>query len=130
MKKFLFEDLGKKYSIAQLVKMEDELKVLDSLVHMRQQIIEISNIRDEAVAYWNDHTPKQRANFGKSEDEIKNGHNAKKHAVIDFECVSKLDFEDLPEFWQAIWLSGTVDFYKLKNTPESARTQKKMEAQS
>ena len=114
MKQYTFEDLGKKYSIAQLVKIEDELKMLDKLVHMRQQIIEISNIRDESIAYWNDHTPKQRANFGKSEDEIKNGHNAKQRSVIDFEYVSKFDFEDLPEFWQAIWLSGTVDFYKSK----------------
>ena len=111
MKNFIFEDLAKKYTLGQQVKIEDDIRKLESHLHMRKEILKIAKTRDASIAYWNDAKPETRKNFGKSQDEIENGDNAKFHSVVSFENVSDKSFEELTEFWQAVWLSGTVDFF-------------------
>ena len=128
MKTWYFDDLARKFRLSQLVKIEDELIKLEKDTSIRKNILKIAETRGDAIEYWNSHTPEQRAIFGKSKDEIENGYNAKFRSIITFENVANLAFEDLPEFWQACWLSGTTDFFMLKNTPDVVGTQKKGES--
>lgn len=121
MKHYLIDDLATKYSVAKLSKIEDEIISLEKDLHMRKTILNIAETRNQAIEYWDNHTPEQRANFGKSQDEIENGYDAKYHSVIDFTNVSESKFQDLTEFWQALWLSGTTAFFtgSRTNTPKT-----------
>lgn len=125
MKHYIFEDLCKKYSLAKQAKIEDEITQLERDIHMRKEILKIQEILTDAATFWDRATEQQRANFGKSQDEIENGHEAKSRSLIDFGCVSKYSWKDLPEFWKSAFLSGTVDYFsKLKNTNDSSGTEK------
>ncbi len=120
MKDYFFEDLSTPFSLAKQVKIEDEIIYLEQQLQIRKDILKVAEIRTESATYWDDATPQERANFGKSEDEIKNGDNAKSKSVIDFGGVSNLSFAELPTFWRSAWLAGTAEyFFKLKKTHET-----------
>lgn len=112
MKQYTFEDLGKKYTAAQLAKIEDEVIVMEKRLHMRKEILRISTIRETAVDYWNAATPEERANFGKSQEEIEQGENAKQRSMFNFEGVANMQFSELSEFWKSIWFSSTVAHFE------------------
>ena len=112
MKQYLFEDLGKKYTAAQLAKIEGEVLVMEKRLHMRKEILRISDIRETAIDYWNAATPEERANFGKSKEEIEQGENAKRRSMFNFEGVANMQFSELSEFWKAIWFSSTVAHFE------------------
>ena len=121
MKTWYFDDLNRRFRISQLVNMEDELIQLEKSVAIRKLILKVSETREDSIDYWNNHTPQERANFGKSQDEIENGDNAKFHSPITFENVASLRFEELPDFMAAAWLSGTSDYFtgSVTNTPKT-----------
>lgn len=127
MKEYFFGDIAKKYRLSQLVKIEDEVTTLEKELDVRKDILKVAETREKSIKFWNDATPEERANFGKTKAEIEG--TAQYRSVIDYGCVSDLEFDDLNDFWKAAFLVATAD-YMLENTPESARTQKKMEAQS
>ena len=127
MKKYFFDDIAKKYRLSQLVKIEDEVTRLEKELSVRKDILKISETREKSKKFWNDATPQERANFGKTKAEIEG--TAKYRSMIDYGCVSDSEFDDLNDFWKAAFLVATAD-YMLKNTPEVTRTQKKTEAQS
>ena len=127
MKKLFFDDIAKKYRLSQLVKIEDEVTTLEKELDVRKDILKVAETREKSIKFWNDATPQERANFGKTKAEIEG--TAKYRSVIDYGCVSDLEFDDLSDFWKAAILTATAD-YMLKNTPDCSRTQKKMEAQS
>lgn len=127
MKKLFFDDIGKKYRLSQLVKIEDEVTRLEKELSVRKDILKVAETREKSIKFWNDATPQERANFGKTKAEIQG--TAKYRSVIDYGCVSDLEFDDLNDFWKAAFLVATAD-YMLKNTPEVTRTQKNEEAQS
>ena len=121
MKKYFFDDLAKKYRLSQLVKIEDEVTRLEKELSVRKDILKVAQTREQTKQYWNSHTPEERANFGKSPEEIAG--TAKYRSVIDYGCVSDLEFDDLSDFWKAAILTATAD-YMLKNTPEVSRPEK------
>lgn len=127
MKQYSGFDLAKKFRVSQLVKIEDELKNLEIQVHLRKQILKIAEVRDESIKYWNNHTPEERANFGKSQEEINDKYAAKTRSPVDFTNVSEKSFDDLPELWRSLWLSGTVDFFS-GSTTNTPKTQQEAEA--
>ena len=127
MKKLFFDDIGKKYRLSQLVKIEDEVTRLEKELAVRKDILKVAETREKSKKFWNDATPQERANFGKSPEEIAGTANYR--SPIDYACVSDLEFDDLNDFWKAAFLVATAD-YMLKNTPEFTRTQKNEEAQS
>jgi hypothetical protein len=104
----LFPNDWVKLSLKRRVDLEDLLTKSKSHTINIQNILDIDDHRTELIAMWDDMTPEQRANIGKSEDEIKNGYNAKSRSVIDFDGVKDLQFKELPEFWQGAWLSGVA----------------------
>jgi hypothetical protein len=104
----LFPNDWVKLSLKRRVDLEDLLTKSKSHTSNIQNILDIDDHRTELIAMWDDMTPEQRANIGKSEDEIKNGYNAKSRSVIDFDGVKDLQFKELPEFWQGAWLSGVA----------------------
>lgn len=112
MKNYFFEDLAQKYSLAKIDKIEGEIMQLERHLKIRQEILQIAETRNESIKHWNESTPEERANFGKSEDEIKNGYQAKHRSPITFAGVADLAFNDLPTFWQSAWLAGTTAFIK------------------
>lgn len=127
MRKLFFDDIAKKYRLSQLVKIEDEVATLEKELSVRKDILKVAETREKSKKFWNDATPEERANFGKSKAEIEG--TAQYRSIIDYGCVSDLEFDDLNDFWKAAFLVATAD-YMLKNTPESTRPQKKMEAES
>jgi hypothetical protein len=112
-----------KLSLKRRVDLEDLLLKSKSHTINIQNILDIDDHRTELIAMWDDMTPEQRANIGKSEDEIKNGYNAKSRSPITFEGVKDMDFAELSEFWQGAWLSGIAHTMS-KNTPNCCGTQK------
>ena len=112
MKKFYFEDLGKKFSVASIAKLEDEIEKHDRRIKLAREIVRISNIRKEAKEYWNSMTVQERKDFGKSKDEIENGENAKSKSIVSFMNVSKYTFDELNDFWRAMYLSSTVQGFE------------------
>lgn len=104
----LFPNDWVKLSLKRRVDLEDLLTKSKSHTINIQNILDIDDHRTELIAMWDDMTPEQRANIGKSEDEIKNGYNAKSRSVIDFDGVKDLEFKELSEFWQGAWLSGVA----------------------
>ena len=127
MKEYFFGDIAKKYRLSQLVKIEDEVTRLEKELAVRKDILKVAETREKSKKFWNDATQQERAKFGKSPEEIVG--KAKYRSVIDYGCVSDLEFDDLNDFWKAAFLVATAD-YMLKNTPEFTRTQKNEEAQS
>ena len=125
MKKYFFDDLAKKYRLSQLVKIEDEVTRLEKELSVRNDILKVAQTREQTKEFWNSHTPEERANFGKSPEEIAG--KAKYRSVIDYGCVSDLEFDDLSDFWKAAILTATAD-YMLENTPNSSGTNKKGES--
>ena len=121
MKKYFFDDLAKKYRLSQLVKIEDEVIRLEKELSVRNDILKVAQTREQTKQYWNSHTPEERANFGKSPEEIAG--TAKYRSVIDYGCVSNLEFDDLSDFWKAAILTATAD-YMLENTPSVTRPEK------
>lgn len=119
----LFPNDWVKLSLKRRVDLEDLLTKSKSHTINIQNILDIDDHRTELIAMWDDMTPEQRANIGKSEDEIKNGYNAKSRSPITFEGVKDLDFVELSEFWQGAWLSGVAHAMS-KNTPNCCGTQK------
>jgi len=97
-----------KLSLKRRVDLEDLLTKSKSHTINIQNILDIDDHRSELIATWDDMTPEQRANIGKSEDEIKNGYDAKSRSPITFEGVKSLNFAELSEFWQGAWLSGVA----------------------
>ena len=126
MKKYFFDDLAKKYRLSQLVKIEDEITRLEKELSVRKDILKVSKTREQTKQYWNSHTPEERANFGKSPEEIAG--TAQYRSVIDYGCVSDLEFDDLSDFWKAAILTATTNFFMLENTPNSSGTNKKGES--
>ena len=121
MKKYFFDDIAKKYRLSQIVKIEDEVIRLEKELAVRKDILKVSKTRQQTKQYWNPHTPQERANFGKTKAEIEG--TAKYRSVIDYGCVSDLEFDDLSDFWKAAILTATAD-YMLKNTPKVSRPEK------
>lgn len=121
MKKLFFDDIGKKYRLSQLVKIEDEVTRLEKELSVRKDILKVAETREKSIKFWNDATPEERANFGKTKAEIEG--TAKYRSVIDYGCVSDLEFDDLNDFWKAAFLVATAD-YMLENTPEVSRPEK------
>ena len=122
MKKYFFDDLAKKYRLSQLVKIEDEVTRLEKELSVRKDILKVSKTREQTKQYWNSHTPEERANFGKSPEEIAG--TAQYRSVIDYGCVSDLEFDDLSDFWKAAILTATTNFFMLENTPSVTRPEK------
>ena len=122
MKKYFFDDLAKKYRLSQLVKIEDEVTRLEKELSVRKDILKVSKTREQTKQYWNSHTPEERANFGKSPEEIAG--KAKYRSVIDYGCVSDLEFDELSDFWKAAILTATTNFFMLENTPSVTRPEK------
>lgn len=110
MKKYFFDDLATKFSLSKQVKIEDEIMHLEKELSVRKSILEIAETRDKSIKYWNSHTPEERANFGKSKAEI-NG-TTKYRSVIDYGSVSNQEFDDLPDFWKAAFLTATTKFFQ------------------
>ena len=128
MKDYYFEDLAPKYSLAKIDKIETEIMQLEKHLRIRKDILQIQETRSESIKHWDNSYPEERANFGKSQDEIENGDNAKSRAVISFAGVAQHKFEDLPIFWQASWLIGTTAFIKKSlDVPQEAGTKVNME---
>ena len=125
MKKYFFEDLAKKYRLPQIVKIEDEVTKLEKELTVRKDILKVAQTREQTKKFWNSHTPEERANFGKSPEEIAG--KAKYRSVIDYGCVSDLEFDELSDFWKAAILTATTDFM-LRNMPNSSGTNKKGES--
>ena len=121
MKKYFFDDLAKKYRLSQLVKIEDEVRRLEKELSVRKDILKVAQTREQTKQYWNSHTPEERANFGKSPEEIAG--KAKYRSVIDYGCVSDLEFDELSDFWKAAILTATTDFM-LRNMPNVERPEK------
>ena len=126
MKKYFFDDLAKKYRLSQLVKIEDEVTRLEKELSVRKDILKVSKTREQTKQYWNSHTPEERANFGKSPEEIAG--TAQYRSVIDYGCVSDLEFDDLSDFWKAAILTATTNFFMLENTPSVTRPEKQEES--
>lgn len=122
MKKYFFEDLAKKYRLPQIVKIEDEVTKLEKELSVRKDILKVAQTREQTKQYWNSHTPEERANFGKSPEEIAG--TAQYRSVIDYGCVSDLEFDDLSDFWKAAILTATTNFFMLENTPSVTRPEK------
>lgn len=121
MKKYFFDDIAKKYRLSQLVKIEDEVTTLEKELAVRKDILKVAETREKSKKFWNDATPQERANFGKSPEEIAGTANYR--SPIDYACVSDLEFDDLSDFWKAAILTATAD-YMLKNTPKVSRPEK------
>ena len=131
MKDYFFEDLAPKYSLAKIDKIETEIMQLEKHLRIRKEILQIQETRSEAIRHWNASTSEERANFGKSQDEIDNGDKAKSHSVITFSGVAGHQFEDLPIFWQAAWLAGTMAFIKKSlSVPQEVGVKANMEAKA
>ena len=112
MNKYIFEDLGRKFSVSSVAKLEDEIEKHDRIIKLARLLVRISNIRKEAKEFWDNMTVQQRADFGKSKDEIENGENAKSKSIVSFMNVSKYTFDELNDFWRAMYLSSTVQGFE------------------
>ena len=106
MKTYFFEDLGKKFSLATINKIETDITKLESDLLMKKEIVRIANIRSKAKIFWNDMTIESRKDFARSKDEKQNVDKAK--SGVSFESVGHLDFDQMSDFWRAIYLSCVV----------------------
>ena len=109
MNKYIFEDLGRKFSVASIAKLEDEIEKHDRRIKLARLLVRISNIRKEAKEFWDNMTVQERKDFGKSKDEIENGYQAKMRSIVSYENQADLSFDQMSDFWRAMYLSSVVE---------------------
>ena len=100
MKKFIYEDLGKKFSVSQIAKIEDEIAQIERKMATAREIVRIADIRKEAEEYWNSMSVQERIDLGKSNSGI---------SLISFANVAEMKFEEMSDFWRAMYLSSVVE---------------------
>ena len=109
MNKYIFEDLGRKFPISTINKIENEIIMIEKNLHIKKEIVRIANIRKEAKEYWNSMTVQERKDFGKSKDEIENGYQAKMRSIVSYENQADLSFDQMSDFWRAMYLASVVE---------------------
>jgi hypothetical protein len=88
------------------------IKELETTKMLMQMALDIEQHRDGIISEWNQFTPEQRRNIGKSRDEIENGENAQSRSPITFEHFADKRFDEMPEYMQAMYLTGRIDDFK------------------